>query len=400
MAGVAKFIDIKAAKARAEGQKKSETIPTADWSRLHAKMMANPSSLNRIQAQKVWNTRVSLLPDPRTERTRAGLPRWVPTLNSHSAKDIRTDLGLGEKVVPGDNCRIIGVDTGQVFPIVAATNSDPDGASRSLAFSARARQEITRTAQQKKARLFRNFPIALAKAASMSSNNAYIQRLHELGGIVHHRSIPYLESSWRRRQQVTSLQDRLFGQLLEIIGTDRKDPTPTLFVIGDGWGPGSGYTRKTPDFANSIVRYIIRTCRAQDRNVHFMRVQEGYSSISCPDPQCLRDPRRDWKGRTHGPPSADWIRSRYVSLKRTETSSEHDSCRNGFSFHIQLVRLGKARYAASGNEVQRVLQCENCQRVFHRDVVGSHNVAFIAWHVLQWGEHPWVIERATRQSDV
>lgn len=58
-----------------------------------------------------------------------------------------------------------------------------------------------------------------------------------------------------------------------------------------------------------------------------------------------------------------------------------------------VSRLGKARFIDSGNECQRVIQCENCRRVYHRDVAGSLNIAFIAWHLLHWGEHPWTSPR-------
>jgi len=58
--------------------------------------------------------------------------------------------------------------------------------------------------------------------------------------------------------------------------------------------------------------------------------------------------------------------------------------------HQHRSRAVKALYKNDlETECQRVLQCEQCRRVFHRDVLASYNIAFILWHVLKWGVHPW-----------
>jgi len=374
-------------------------------------------TLNRLRSQALWTKPFVVLRHLPSEATWRGLPKWVKTVNAKNIDSMRDELRAGRASFPpapspapspaqaepeppdsrpsGDEAtaeasssslggprarqehdddedfrrfyRVVGIDTGWVWPVVAASN-DVNGTARDMKLSAKERQETTASTQRAKDGLYQRFGIKLRQAALDGHENARASTLHRLASVVHHRSRRYLESSWRLRQRVESLNDRVAHQFFTVF--DAKPHSagkPLLVAIGDGWGAGSEFKRKTPDFANGFLRHIMRVAAGRKLDITWVRVSESYSSICCPDPQCRRPPFDQEGHEVRGAPQGTWIRSRM---------------HNGF--HKDNIDA----------ECQRTLQCESCRQPFHRDVVGAFNIAYILWHLFKWGRHPWSTPRA------
>ena len=59
------------------------------------------------------------------------------------------------------------------------------------------------------------------------------------------------------------------------------------------------------------------------------------------------------------------------------------------------------RRVENKTEVYRLLQCETCERMWHRDISAAFNIGQIACHILIVGRQPWrVVEGEGGQATV
>jgi hypothetical protein len=63
-------------------------------------------------------------------------------------------------------------------------------------------------------------------------------------------------------------------------------------------------------------------------------------------------------------------------------------CHMGLTFRVVDYRVYKGEHTNSKNLCQRLLQCETCHIIRHRDIIGASNIAFVWWHQRCHGRHP------------
>ncbi|SCZ99306.1 BZ3500_MvSof-1268-A1-R1_Chr3-1g05936 [Microbotryum saponariae] len=135
----------------------------------------------------------------------------------------------------------------------------------------------------------------------------------------------------------------------EITYNDIRSPVDRLAVVFVGKGSNSGKISAT-NRTNMICRALVekvRVLRAQGVRIVIYEVDEYLTSSVCDKPTC-----RDEDG------------------KRT-----------------RLVKTGR-RVNQKRNNL-RVYMCPRCKLPVHRDLIAARNIAFVGWHIVVWGYHPF-----------
>lgn len=245
-------------------------------------------------------------------------PTKLEELSSKTLQSFRDKLGINN-VSDLDRVRIIGEDTGEIFPLAFALNDITSDVSSTLLLGANALQHCTVTSQRGKAKLRQRLIINTATLARSLDADSLVATPHEhrlkhLTETALQRSVRSLKIDWRRRRMVESLYDRVYAQVAHLLRAPSTQPT--LLLIGDLCGKrptNDPPKRKTPLFATALLTHVIAKSRADNLPVTFATVNEAYSSQVCPDPSCLRPPQDDWRsfqGQQAEQPPATWIRSR------------------------------------------------------------------------------------------
>ncbi|KAL7004885.1 hypothetical protein EMMF5_005498 [Cystobasidiomycetes sp. EMM_F5] len=354
---------------------------------------------------------VRLNKPPAQERTKKGLPVGLDILSASSAIDIGDSM---RQLVDGRDAdaedddkeylrrlRIAGNDLGLVVPSAIAINSpvcaaqQPEAQGVQLQNNTSITMILRATDLQEQIRRRTSFKHYLR-------NNHYIRidtirkdpslefaqnlwKMHALHEQLVQSSPAYEMNSHLHRRQRRSIEDRIFHQFCKVAFPRGEKSLPLLFVVGDSCGLTSkGAARKTADFANPIFVMLRKKCLDNKMPIRFVLVNEAFSSQVCPNPSCFNEriPPQ--------PPKSDKRKNNDKCTQHAPRRTPAGACLRGRS------RLFKAFWSGTIDPCQRVLQCETCNKAYHRDASAAMNIAFIAWHILRFGRHPWFEEHTVQ----
>jgi hypothetical protein len=153
-------------------------------------------------------------------------------------------------------------------------------------------QDISRQSGRKKQWLRKRIAIdtfdILEKRKFTSGSAEGLSKMYNLVDLALKGSREYCHTDFRRVQLTRRFHDKVATEFSRAIWPDGDSiKTPVLFAIGDACGLSSMKANKHhADYGASSLRELIKRVKNQKLPVHFVVVDEAYSSQVCPDPCC------------------------------------------------------------------------------------------------------------------
>jgi len=294
-----------------------------------------------------------------------------------------------------DDTATAGCDTGMIFSLAVGYRDAVEDLSYSLLLSSSGLDSLRKSANRKQTALQAKYPVSLAllhAAIRQEEEQAIVSASAEKRLVVLKKSVAHhlrlIQSDprygrikldqYRMHSQMADLCFEQLGDALfpNIRRADRKFASPRLFQIGNGCEfDVVGRKNKIPLYANPLLRAIIRRMEGHKWPVLFVWVDEAYSSQVCPNPLCRRPPGNKWREQLE-----------------TDGRCTEDNMQERADWPRSLVHY--LRWIDSRGPVYRLLQCETCEKIWHRDVLAAFNIAQIGAHILVHGRHPYRVARA------
>lgn len=255
--------------------------------------------------------------------------------------------------------------------------------TRRMALSPQRLQSLTRCHQQRLAKM----RAAWLWQSSAVTDEECFGDLY--ASILLRGSTNYRHQMYQHELRTARVRDRAVKEIMSELGFNpdlaTSDPTlKVLFAIGATGSKRSGVRRGTAHFGNSLLAAVVKFAKQRSyRNFVPVRVTEHWTSQVCPTQSCRRMRGAGWQAVPFNPATA--IRSKYVQKLVLDCPI------NGSRGSLTSLsgRLYKPLFTDSKTPCQRLLQCEKCHTIRHRDVAGAENIGYAAWHFIVHGRHPW-----------
>ncbi|KAL7006217.1 hypothetical protein EMMF5_004338 [Cystobasidiomycetes sp. EMM_F5] len=392
---------------------------SADW-HFDGLPMAFPAPNGTAASPHGRRPFVRLTSKAKEEGTQKGLPKTLKVLNADSVDDFRRNIfaAMFDENTPYDDSlawlsqlRIAGDDLGDIAPNAIGINSPalpappeddmvldaPPGVphahdtsvdtSITMVMKATGLQELIRQATVHKQDVRNHHFIRLDH---LRQHQRYCVpfsdewRMHAFHEELVQSSTSWLMHTHLSKAKRRSYEDRFYQQFKDLVfPTPASLSRPVLFLVGDSCGFSTRSSiRHTAAFANPLYCALRKKCMDNRLPVIFALVDEAFSSQVCPNPKCINERHPVWREGV----VFDKAGQRCAKGKRREAPEEETTPARS--------RLFKAYYKGTLDQCQRILQCETCRKVYHRDAAAGMNIAFIGWHILRFRRHPWRTEAA------